>query len=331
MIETVETNKSDDQDGTFDRNYTEVKRITTLTSKNGIDKVGNGKDSMLVPVPDGTKVPFTGNMKIVYAYLFTFQDNEKRHNYPAPIHPNMEMIAWENGITKPTAQKAVDALMLAGVLIKDQIQVGNGFKSNNYVVLKPSKVVEMGIIPTHPSEAKSKNQKQQPEENNNGKSKEPNHADDVVPSTADTGESEFVQQLASDRFDDVSPDDEVSEEEDPVFPVPKAEPEQSPAVQTEPERADFINLEYWFHGGEEDREEYGRQWGKTKPGEITDLIHSHYRAAQKDKEKNRGFKSAANDEQPGADVRYRQQQEQNLAASRPANGFSMQDLNQIPY
>ncbi|HHG0660721.1 TPA: hypothetical protein ACPUF8_002770 [Klebsiella pneumoniae] len=134
--ETVETNQPDEQDGTFDRNYTEVKRLKVLIAD------------------DGTKIPFSANMKVVYAYLYTFQTNKDRRNYPEPIHPNMEIIAWENGITKPTAQKAVDDLMRAGVLIKDQIQVGSGFKSNNYVVLKPSKVVARGVTPPHPNASK---------------------------------------------------------------------------------------------------------------------------------------------------------------------------------
>lgn len=223
MIETVKSNKSDDQGGTFDRNYTEVKRITTLTSKNGVVKVGKGKDSKLVPVPDGTKVPFTGNMKIVYAYLFTFQDNKERRNYPAPIHPNMDLIAWENGITKPTAQKAVDALMQAGVLIKGHIQVGGGFMSNNYVVLKPSKVVTMGITPSHPNEAKSKNQKlEEVEQNGKSESKEPNHAA-VEPSALGNGEQYSIRQPADHRGHDVSPgDDEVDENgaDDKVKPSP---------------------------------------------------------------------------------------------------------------
>lgn len=208
MIETVETNKSNDQDGTFDRNYTEVKRIKELIAE------------------DGAKVPFTGNMKIVYGYLYTFQDNEKRHNYPAPIHPNMEMIAWENGITKPTAQKAVDALMQVGVLIKDQIQVGSGFKSNNYVVLKPSKVVAMGITPTHPNEAKSKNQNQKTEgSENDGKSepKEQQPAAVVESIKADTRESEPIQQPVNHRVDAVSVNDAMRVEEDPVFPEPSQE------------------------------------------------------------------------------------------------------------
>ncbi|HBR0906650.1 hypothetical protein [Klebsiella pneumoniae] len=134
--ETVETNQPDEQDGTFDRNYTEVKRLKVLIAD------------------DGTKIPFSANMKVVYAYLYTFQTNKDRRNYPGPIHPNMEIIAWENGITKPMAQKAVDDLMRAGVLIKDQIQVGSGFKSNNYVVLKPSKVVARGVTPPHPNASK---------------------------------------------------------------------------------------------------------------------------------------------------------------------------------
>lgn len=210
MIETVETNKSNDQDGTFDRNYTEVKRIKELIAE------------------DGAKVPFTGNMKIVYGYLYTFQDNEKRHNYPAPIHPNMEMIAWENGITKPTAQKAVDALMQVGVLIKDQIQVGSGFKSNNYVVLKPSKVVAMGITPTHPNEAKSKNQNQKTEGSKNDGKSDPKEQQPaaVEPSTLGDDEQHGIQHTGGAGCDDLASNDEVSVEEDRPFPVPKAKSTQ---------------------------------------------------------------------------------------------------------
>lgn len=152
--ETVETNQPDEQDGTFDRTYTDFKRLTILISKNGVEKVGKGKDSKFMPVPDGTEIMLTPSMKDVYSYLYTFQTNKDRRNYPEPIHPNMELIAWENGITKPTAQKAVDDLMRAGVLIKDQVQVGSGFKSNNYVVLKPSKVVARGITPLPPNASK---------------------------------------------------------------------------------------------------------------------------------------------------------------------------------
>lgn len=255
------------------------------------------------------------------------------------IRPSQQYIADCCCMGLSTVQKTVKKLVAMGWITATTVRRPGSKEISHtiYTVKEPEKIMmEYNAAAITQGDAVVKvvkNQKQKSEgSKNDGKSESKEQQPVAVESSkAGTGKSEFFQHVASDWGDDVSPDDEVSEEEYPVFPVPKAEPEQSPAVQTEPERADFINLEYWFHGGEEDREEYGRQWGKTKPGEITDLIHSHYRAAQKDKEKNRGFKSAANDEQPGADVRYRQQQEQNLAASRPANGFSTQDLNQIPY
>lgn len=128
-----------EQERTFDRLDTEVKRLTTLTAE------------------DGTKIPFTGNMKIVYSYLYTFYTNEKRLNYPDPIYPNMRLIAEENGITLPTAQKCINSLVNAGVLIKDSIQVKAGFESNNYVVMLPAEVVARNKTPeTQPKPTKQK-------------------------------------------------------------------------------------------------------------------------------------------------------------------------------
>lgn len=201
MIETVETNKPDEQDGTNDRLYTEVKRLKVLIAD------------------DGTTIPFNPNMKIVYAYLYTFQTNEGRRNYPEPIHPNMDLIAWENGITKPTAQKAVDDLMRAGVLIKDQIQVGSGFKSNNYVVLKPSKVVARGVTPPHPNEVKSKPKKKAAkpkiEESENGVQQQEHEqqSPDVAsaPATNDSEQQPGIQQPAGDSGNDVSANDAVNQ------------------------------------------------------------------------------------------------------------------------
>ncbi|HAU5793594.1 TPA: hypothetical protein J4786_003288 [Citrobacter amalonaticus] len=139
MHTTAQLANQNEQERTFDRLDTEVKRLTTLTAE------------------DGTKIPFTGNMKIVYSYLYTFYTNEKRLNYPDPIYPNMRLIAEENGITLPTAQKCINSLVNAGVLIKDSIQVKAGFESNNYIVMLPAEVVARNKTPeTQPKPTKQK-------------------------------------------------------------------------------------------------------------------------------------------------------------------------------
>lgn len=249
MIETVETNKSGEQDGKFDRNYTEVKRLKVLIAD------------------DGTKIPFSANMKVVYAYLFTFQTNEDRRNYPEPIHPNMELIAWENGITKPTAQKAVDDLMRVGVLIKDQIQVGSGFKSNNYVVLKPSKVVARGVTPPHPNEVKSKPKKKaaQPkiEESENGVQQQEHEQQPsgvaYAPATVYPEQRSSIPLSAGDSNDDVPVNDAVNSSETP-------------------QRADLFDLKLWREGGPSSFGfmEYGKEHGETEVEKVTALIDLHY-------------------------------------------------------
>ena len=103
---------------------------------------------------DGEKLTFGSTMKVVYAYLVTFQGNPKRLNYPDPIHPNMELIAWECGITKPTAQKAINNLVAAGVVVKTQISLGSGFDSNAYVILQQAAVFKRGVTPPKPGKEK---------------------------------------------------------------------------------------------------------------------------------------------------------------------------------
>ena len=105
---------------------------------------------------DGKKIAFGSTMKIVYAYLVTFQGNPKRLNWPDPIHPNMDLIAWECGVTKPTAQKAINDLVAAGVVEKKQIQVRSGFKSNAYFILQQADVFKRGVTPPKPLKGKQK-------------------------------------------------------------------------------------------------------------------------------------------------------------------------------
>ena len=123
------SNNQNEQDRTFDRIDTEVRRLRTLTAT------------------DGTQIPFTGNMKIVYAYLYTFYTNEKRLNYPDPIYPNLRLIAEECGISLPTTKKSIDDLAAAGVLEKHTITVRGSVKSNSYGVMLPADVVARNTTP----------------------------------------------------------------------------------------------------------------------------------------------------------------------------------------
>ncbi|HFQ8573054.1 TPA: hypothetical protein ACLKPB_000127 [Klebsiella pneumoniae] len=59
-------------------------------------------------------------------------------------------------------------------------------------------------------------------------------------------------------------------------------------------------------------------WGITDRRKIPDLLTNHYIKATKEKEK--GYKSAANDDLSGADARYKQQQAQRAAAAKQAHG-----------
>lgn len=129
MKEAAQLANQNEQERTFDRLDSEIRRLRTITAE------------------DGTTIPLTANIKIVYSYLYTFYTNEKRLNYPDPIYPNMRLIAEECGMALQTAQNCINSLVNAGVLIKDSIQVKAGFESNNYVVMLPAEVVARNKTP----------------------------------------------------------------------------------------------------------------------------------------------------------------------------------------
>ncbi|CAM7590060.1 DUF6945 domain-containing protein [Citrobacter sedlakii] len=92
----------------------------------------------------------------------------------------------------------------------------------------------------------------------------------------------------------------------------------SATSKEQPQIAPLNDLLHWQNEGSDDEEfmAYGAEWGITKPGAIADLIKSHIRKIQSGG--YRGSRSAANDEPSGADVHYKQRQEQ-AAAKRAVN------------
>lgn len=89
--------------------------------------------------------------------------------------------------------------------------------------------------------------------------------------------------------------------------------------QNEQYYADLDTLNHWREGQDDEGfKAYGAMWGITDRRKIPDLLTNHYIKATKEKEK--GYKSAANDDLSGADARYKQQQAQRAAAAKQAHG-----------
>jgi hypothetical protein len=122
---------------------------------------------------------------------------------------------------------------------------------------------------------KKQNQKQKPEgSKNNGKSESKEQQPDAVDSSALGNDEQHGLQLTADnRGDDVPPNDAVSEDEDPVFHVSKAE-----HPQEAPPREDIQVYKSWREKGPSDFGfmEYGDAHGETDVEKITALIDQHY-------------------------------------------------------
>lgn len=107
--------------------------------------------------PDGD-IKFTSLMKLIYAYIWTFQENENRGN-DDPIHTNTNVIAWEMGVSEKAVIDALKALDAAEVVIKHTIKVRGNVKSSNYVAVPPTSVVALGETPPKPGNEKKKSKK----------------------------------------------------------------------------------------------------------------------------------------------------------------------------
>lgn len=124
---------------TYDVIYSSIRRIPKLRTSKG-------------------EIRFTATMKLIYAYIWTFQENKGRGN-DDPIHTNTNVIAWEMGVSEKTVIDALKALDDAKVVIKRTEKVRGNVNSSNYVAIPPASVAALGITPPHPNESKSKPKK----------------------------------------------------------------------------------------------------------------------------------------------------------------------------
>ncbi len=257
MSATAETNTTKDPYGPSDRAYAAVKKVSKLDD-----------------LRTGEKILFTPLMKSFYFHIWRFQNNGG-HGW---VWDNQDYIAWELGTTKPALGRAINSLAAAGVVEIKEKERGS-LKSYAYQVVNPKRIVEMGFTPPAPSrtagmfkvdEFKATNEGSK----NDGKSKsEEEHPAAVEPSTLGNDEQHGLQLTADNRGDDVSPNDAVNEELDPVFPVPKAE-----QPQEAPPREDIQVYKSWREEGSSGFGfmEYGVLHGETDVERITVLIDQHY-------------------------------------------------------
>ncbi|HBT6943823.1 TPA: hypothetical protein MIU83_25005 [Klebsiella pneumoniae] len=101
----------------------------------------------------GKDIKFTSLMKLVYAYIWTFQENKERGN-DDPIHTNTNVIAWEMGVSENALIDALNALDAARVVIKGTVKVRGNAYSSNYVAIPPASVVTLGVTPPSPGKRK---------------------------------------------------------------------------------------------------------------------------------------------------------------------------------
>ncbi|WP_286933764.1 hypothetical protein [Leclercia sp. UBA5958] len=191
---------------TYDVIYSSIRRITKLRTKEG-------------------EIRFTATMKLIYAYIWTFQENKKRGN-DEPIHTNTNVLAWEMGVSEKAMIDALKALDAARVVIKRTVKVRGNVNSSNYVAIPPASVVSLGITPPHPNESKSKAKKTkkaaQPkiEESENGVQQDDEQQPSGVASESapnDYEQRSGISESAGDSCDDVSANDAVNQDEIAIF------------------------------------------------------------------------------------------------------------------
>lgn len=112
-------------------------------------------------------IKFTSLMKLIYAYIWTFQENENRGN-DDPIHTNTDVIAWEMGVSEKALIAALMALDAAKVVIKGTENVRGPVNSSNYVAIPPASVVALGITPPKPGKRKAPKKSEEKHGNDNG-------------------------------------------------------------------------------------------------------------------------------------------------------------------
>lgn len=243
---------------TYDVIYSRIRRITKLRTAEG-------------------EIRFTATMKLIYAYIWTFQENKQRGN-DDPIHTNTNVIAWEMGVSEKTVIDALKALDAAKVVIKGTEKVRGNVDSSNYVAIPPASVAALGITPPHPDESKSKTKKMKKAAQPKIKESE-NGAQSVsvapAPATNDPEQQSGFSQSAGDSGDAISCDDTVNGGN--VIQFPKVQKQESPQI------ADLDSLKLWRENGPEDFGfmEYGKEHGETDVDRVVALIEQHYFEALK--------------------------------------------------
>ncbi|HHA1860305.1 hypothetical protein NQ118_15900 [Enterobacter kobei] len=260
--ETTMGNKKTD---TYDVIYSSIRRITKLRT------------------PEG-EIRFTATMKLIYAYIWTFQENKDRGNND-PIHTNTNVIAWEMGVSEKTVIDALKALDDAKVVIKRTEKVRGNVNSSNYVAIPPASVAALGITPPHPNESTSKPKKKKAAEPTN----EENKGDDEQAQQQEHGQqSPDVSPTASEPVQQADSVASASAEDDPEqrsgFSQPASDSSDDvsahDAVNSSetPQRADIFDLKLWRENGPDDFGfmEYGKEHGETDVDKIAALIDQHY-------------------------------------------------------
>lgn len=276
---------------TYDVIYSSIRRITKLRTAEG-------------------EIRFTATMKLIYAYIWTFQENKDRGNND-PIHTNTNVIAWEMGVSEKSVIDALKALDAAKVVIKRTVKVRGNVNSSNYVAIPPASVAALGITPPHPNESKSKPKKNKAavgptgdalhygsatgtdeptneEKKGNGEQAQQQESEQQSPGMSPTAiysESKPVQRAndvaSSSATDDPEQRSGVSlSAGDSCDDVPANYAVSVPneGLRDEPQRACIGDLNYWLNQREKGFGfyKYGQEWGKSDVGEIMALIWEHY-------------------------------------------------------
>lgn len=250
---------------TYDVVSTDVRRMTKLHTPAG-------------------DIKFTSLMKLIYAYIWTFQENKERGN-DDPIHTNTNVIAWEMGVSEKAVIDALKALDAAGVVIKHTIKVRGNVNSSNYVAIPPASVVALGITPPKPGNGKvsnpaSKKTEEKQGEQEDGKSDEQAKQAEPTNQPTDTPADQNVD-LASEPApasagQQFGVSESVGNNGNAVSATDSVNISNSKPLRTE--IASLEDLTYWRNAGPSGFGfmEYGGEFGETDVGRIAALIDLHY-------------------------------------------------------
>ncbi|HBR6506638.1 TPA: hypothetical protein L9117_005263 [Klebsiella pneumoniae] len=258
----------------------------------------------------GKDIKFTSLMKLVYAYIWTFQENKERGN-DDPIHTNTDVIAWEMGVSEKAIIAALMVLDAAKVVIKGTENVRGPVNSSNYVAIPPASVVALGITPPKPGKRKAPKKSEAKHGNDNGheqaETPQTEQAAAAATSSTDapTGESAYQSANLADESatpdvgqrDSVESDDDGSSDDradgnnavkqqeyddDPKFPPEETEPEETAGRVMAP----LDDLRCWSEvGSGEGMDDYGAMWD-VSGDDLYNLIDEHLEIREAEAEKN---------------------------------------------